>query len=627
MNQQTYEKLHYFTLKEKLKSYCQSGLGSALVDRLQPSANLSVVNGRLAETTEGRKLLDASFHLPLKGISNVNMTIDKMEKGMTLEASELVSLADFLRGCRLLKQFMQNKGSYAPTLCAYSEHLSSFVTIEDEISAAIRGSEIDNNASKALAKIRRGLEQCENKIKERLEKFMKNPSHKEALQDTFISERNGHFTVPIKAAFRNHIEGALIESSAKGSTVFIEPQVIQKHTVERGILKAEESVEEFRILAELTELCFTEIHAIKQNVECVAHFDFVWAKARYSKGIDGIAPQINTHGCTTIINGKYPLLTNSVPLNFTIGEDFRTLIITGPNAGGKTVVLKTIGLLTLAVSSGLHIAADEGTEIALFDQIFVDIGDGQSVENALSTFSSHVKNLAEILSKSNKNTLLLFDEIGSGTEPNEGAALGIAVLEEFYGKGCITIATTHYGEIKNYSEQHPDFENAAMLFESETLDPLYQLCIGKSGASNALYIAQKMGIPLHIVERTKNYFENKSYNYVRKSFSKPELSKKNVEQIQQYNIGDVVLWLETNERAIVAETKDHEVIIFVKDTYETVHARRLQLQFAATELYPEGYDLSQLFISYADRKFEHDMKRGSKKALRKVAKEMKKSKE
>ncbi|MGL4821382.1 MAG: MutS-related protein, partial [Bacilli bacterium] len=391
MNEQTFEKLHYDVLKNKVKEQCASGLGAALVDRLQPSGNANVVGARLAETTEARKMLDASFHLPLKGITNVSFYMDKMSKGMTLEASELTAMADFLRGCRILKQFMQNKESYAPTLCAYAEHLTVAKEVEDEIARCIRGNAIDSNASKALSKTRRLIASADEKIKDRLDKFIKNPAHREALQDTFVSERNGHWTVPIKAAFRTHVEGVVIESSTKGTTVFIEPAVVAKPSGERGILKAEETVEEYRILSVLTDLLYAEIDGLRMNVETIAQFDFVWAKAKYSKSIGGIAPRTNTHGVTTILNGRYPLLDGGVPLNFSIGDTYRSLIITGPNAGGKTVVLKTIGLLTLAVMSGFHIAVDEGTEISLYDQIFVDIGDGQSVENALSTFSSHVK--------------------------------------------------------------------------------------------------------------------------------------------------------------------------------------------------------------------------------------------
>ena len=356
----------------------------------------------------------------------------------------------------------------------------------------------------------------------------------------------------------------------------MEPSTVSKYTSELAILKAEESVEEYKILGMLTELINEKIREVKINIEVIAEYDMIWAKAKYSNDIDGIKPELNEHGYIKIVNGKYPLIKNPVPLNFEIGDDYRTLIITGPNAGGKTVVLKTVGILTLAVQSGFHIPAEEGTEISVFNKIFVDIGDNQSIENALSTFSSHVKNLAGIIKESSKSTLLLFDEIGSGTEPNEGAALAIAILEELYHKGCITIATTHYGEIKNFSQEHTDFENAAMEFKKDTLEPLYKLHIGKSGDSNALYISKKMGISDSIIERTRKYIETKKYNYDVINSSKVIKKKEEVEEVNlkyNYCMGDKVLLLDNNESAIVYKELDelNNLTVFYKKEFIKVN--------------------------------------------------------
>ena len=513
MNKDTLEKLHYDELKEIVKSYCVSGLGKTLIDKLQPSQNIRQVNRMLDETSEGRRLIDASYHMPLKGVFNINPLIDKIEKGGVLEPDELIIMENFLRGCRGVKIFIKDKEGYAPTLSAYGDNITELKYIEEEIGVSIKGSIVDSNASKELAKIRRNIENCESKIKEKLEKFIRSSANKELLQETFVSQRNGRYTVPIKASYKNQIQGTIVEVSAKGNTVFVEPASISRFTSELSILKAEEAVEEYRILALITELLHEKLREIRINIDVISEYDMILAKAKYSKDIDGIKPKLNECGYINIKNGKYPLIKNGVPLNFSIGRDYRSLIITGPNAGGKTIVLKTVGLLTLAVQSGFHITAEEGSEIAVFHKIFVDIGDNQSVENALSTFSSHVKNLGSILRDSNKNTLLLFDEIGSGTEPNEGAALAIAILEEFYQRGCITVASTHYGEIKNFSQNHPDFENAAMEFKKETLEPLYKLNIGESGESNALYISKKMGISEEVIKRAQKYINNKEYNY------------------------------------------------------------------------------------------------------------------
>ena len=625
MDIMTLEKLNYNELKEIVKGYCVSGLGKALIDKLEPSSNLKIVNRRLDETSEGRRLIDASYHIPLVGIFNVLPYIDKIEKGSSLDPEDLAIMSDFLRGCRKVKSFIKDKEGYAPTLSSYGESITDLSFIEEEINRCIRGSIVDSNASRELKKIRRGIDECENKIKEKLDRFLKNSENKQYIQEFFISKRNGRYTIPIKASYKNYVQGTIIESSSKGTTVFMEPSTVSKYTSELSILKAEESVEEYKILGMLTELINEKIREVKINIEVIAEYDMIWAKAKYSNDIDGIKPELNEHGYIKIVNGKYPLIKNPVPLNFEIGDDYRTLIITGPNAGGKTVVLKTVGILTLAVQSGFHIPAEEGTEISVFNKIFVDIGDNQSIENALSTFSSHVKNLAGIIKESSKSTLLLFDEIGSGTEPNEGAALAIAILEKLYHKGCITIATTHYGEIKNFSQEHTDFENAAMEFKKDTLEPLYKLHIGKSGDSNALYISKKMGISDSIIERTRKYIETKKYNYDVINSSKVIKKKEEVEEVNlkyNYCMGDKVLLLDNNESAIVYKELDelNNLTVFYKKEFIKVNYKRVKLELTASELYPEGYDLNQIFISYKERKLEHDIIRGSKKALKKVRK-------
>ena len=625
MDKISLDKLNYYDLKEIVKSYCVSGLGKTLIDKLEPSSNLKVVNRRLDETSEGRRLLDVSYHLPLEGIHNIFPLIDKMDKGGVLEPSDLTMVSDFLRGCRKVKMFLKDKEGYAPTLCSYSENISDLSYIEEEINISIRGSVVDSNASKDLKKIRKQIDTCEGKIKEKLDKFLRNSANKECIQEFFISQRNGRYTIPIKAAYKNKVAGSIVEVSSKGTTVFMEPDIVSKFTSELSVLQAEESMEVYKILAILTEMIYERIKDLKMNVEVISEYDMIWAKAKYSLDIQGIKPKINDYGYTKIIKGRYPLIKNGVPLDFEIGKDYRTLIITGPNAGGKTVVLKTLGMLTLAVQSGFHIGAKEGTEISIFQDVFVDIGDNQSVENALSTFSSHVQNLARIINESGKSTLLLFDEIGSGTEPNEGAALAIAILEELYHKGCITVATTHYGEIKDYSHNHPDFENAAMEFKKETLEPLYKLTIGKTGDSNALYISKKMGISDSIIERTRTYIENKDYNYetIKESKKKKVKEVESEEKYYDFSIGDKVRLLDKNDSAIIYKGRDefNNVVVLYNKEFIEVNYKRVKLELKAEELYPEGYDLNQLFVSYKDRKLERDIERGSKKALKKLKKE------
>ncbi|QCS52977.1 endonuclease MutS2 [Priestia flexa] len=632
MNEMTFETLQYRELKELVKSYCVSDLGKDLLDRLQPSASLNVVKTRLRETTEARRLLDAESHVPLMGISAIKHIMTKAEKGMLLEASDLLEVSDFLRGCRRVKTFMLEKEFFAPMLSSYGKSMTEFRTIEEEINAAIKGNRVDSEASKELKRIRRHIESTEATIQERLAKFLRSGANKDYIQEFFVSKKDDRYTIPIKASYKKHVQGTIIEVSSKGTTVFMEPTVVAKLNNELATLKVEESVEEYQVLATLSGLVMEQLPAIKINVELIAQYDMVFAKGKYSRSISGIEPGLNDHGYISIVDGKHPLLKgNVVPLNFTIGEEYRGLIITGPNAGGKTVVLKTIGLLTLAAMSGFHIAVGEGTEVSLFERIFVDIGDHQSIENALSTFSSHMKNMADILASANHRTLLLFDEIGSGTEPNEGAALAISIIEEFYHKGCMTVATTHYGEIKRFSEMHPDFMNAAMKFNSETLEPLYQLVIGASGESNALWISKKMNVSDAVIERAKAYMAHKEYNFTlvdENKKRKPKVVEQQQEKLYDYEIGDKVTLLDEKESALIYKKRDsyNNVTVFYNGAFKEINTKRIELELPASELYPPGYDLNSLFVSHQERKMQHDFERGSKKALKKVEKEMRKQK-
>ncbi len=631
MNTMTFEKLQYNELMEIVKSYCVSGLGKELLNKLEPSTSIKVVRNRLNETTEARAIVDAEGHVPFFGISNIASTIQKLEKGMILDPAELVSVSDFLRGCRKIKKFMLDKEFFAPVLASYANSMTEFKSIEEEINFSIKGNSIDAAASKELKRIRNNIDSVDGKIKERLTKFLNSSANKKYIQEFFISKKDDRYTIPIKSSYKNQVAGSIVEASAKGSTVFIEPHTVTKLNAELAGLKAEEAMEEYQILATLSGMVLENIYHIKINMELISQYDMVFAKAKFSKSIDGIEPKLNDHGYIHLMNCKHPLLSGKVvPLNFEIGQEYRSLIITGPNAGGKTIVLKTIGLLTLATMSGLHIAGDKETEIAIFENIFVDIGDNQSIENALSTFSSHMKNLSEIMRMSNNNTLLLFDEIGSGTEPNEGAALAISILEEFYLTGCITIASTHYGEIKRFSEMHDDFMNAAMQFNSETLEPLYKLVIGKSGESNALWIANKMNVRDHVLQRAKEYMANKEYALEKVNESKirkPKFVQEKRENDYEYKIGDRVNLLDHDDFGIIYKEKDnfYNVVVYYNGEFVEVNVKRITLEVAAKELYPEGYDLNTLFVDYKERKMQHDIERGSKKALRKIEKEIRKN--
>lgn len=621
MNNETYTKTQFNEIKQQLSSYAISSFGKKLIEATQPHSKLSVVKKRLTETTEAKNLLDSNLHVPFMGLQSIEHITNQLEKGFVLTPQELLEYADFLRSLRLIQQFFEKNQSIAPTLNRYALGLNDFNEIEAEIYQVIRNGRIVDDASRELRRARRDIAETQDKIQELLKKFIR--QNKEKMQEAIITKRNDIFTVPIKSAYKKQIKGTIVELSSKGTTAYIEPSSVSRWNEQLTYHKLVEEAEVYQILATLTGLLAEALPLIQQNIEIIAEFDHIFARGKFSRELKGITPEINTDGYIHLVSATHPLIEKAVPLDLTIGEEYRGLTITGPNAGGKTVVLKTVALMTLMTMIGLQIPAKDGTEIAIFDQIFVDIGDAQSIENALSTFSGHMKNISEILRQTHKNSLIFLDELGSGTEPNEGAALAIAIMEEFYQKGSILITTTHYGEIKRFAEQHPDFITAAMDFDAEHLTPKYRLLIGQTGESNALWIAKKMAISDQIIAKAQNYFTDRNYSLEKKSFKK-KAQKQTSESIEMnYYKGDKIFLLEQQESALVYQEVPFtdNVTVFLNDQFVEVPKRRIKLEFRASELYPADYELENLFEDFHTRKERRDIDRGSKKAQRKLRKE------
>lgn len=627
MNQDTFEKTQFNLVKEMLVTYAISESGKELLRQMQPSTNLSVVKKRLQETAEAKQLLQSNQHVPFMGLATIDFLTKQIEKGIFLEPTELIDYADFLRSCRLIQKFMKKNEFLVPLLSTYSEFLQDLPEIEEEIYRVIGNGQVKTEASKELKKIRRNLQEQEKIIEEKLTKFLKNSQNKGKIQENFIVKKNERYTIPIKASYKNQISGTIVETSTKGATVYIEPAAISKINDKIYQLKMEEMTEVYQIIATLNGLIAEEMTTIHSNLEVISQFDVIFAKGKYSRDINGIEPKVNKNGEITFKNVRHPLLGEmAVPLNLSLGKEFRGLTITGPNAGGKTVVLKTVALTTLQTMLGLQIKAEEGTNIAIFDQVFVDIGDQQSIENALSTFSGHMQNISSILSQAKKNSLILLDEIGSGTEPNEGAALAIAIMEAFYQKGSLLITTTHYGEIKRFSQEHADFTTAAMAFDSETLTPKYQLILGQTGESNAFWIANKMNLNQQVLKKARDYLLTKEYATEKQQFTKEKKPEKTIAEGIDFKKGDQVIWTEQQKVVLVYEcTQGSDLVrIYTDQQFIEVNRKRLQMKMTAAELYPPNYDLDSLFESHKVRKERRDIERGSKKAQKKLYKEMKK---
>ncbi|AZP92009.1 endonuclease MutS2 [Enterococcus mundtii] len=586
--------------------------------------NLQTVETRQTETKEARTILESSQHVPFMGLTRIVALTDQVKKGLILSPAELIEYADFLRSSRMITRFFEKNQYQTPLLYAYSKNLPDLQSIEDLVYEQIKNQQVADEASRNLRKVRKQIQTVEKEIQDRLLKFLRHPGNKEMIQEAMIVQKGEHATIPIKASYKNKVAGTIIEQSNKGTTVFIEPTVVAKASVQHQLLKAEEIAEEYQILASLTGALAENEQAIDQIIETVTVFDIIFARGKYSREINGITPIINKSERIHLKQARHPLLSEkAVPLDFDLGAEYRGLVITGANAGGKTVVLKTVGLLTLMAMFGLQVPAKDGTELAVFDEVFVDVGDQQDLANALSTFSGHMQNIAQILNKVGRNTLVLLDEIGSGTEPTEGAALAIAIMSAIYEKGALMVATTHYGEIKEFAERHEDFVPAAMAFDREALQPKYQLQVGKTGESQALWIAKKMQMSEDLIQQAQQYLSTKDYSREKRLF-KQQVKKQEVKNEEKvlFSKGDRVYATQYKKEALVFEdTGEETIVIFVDNHKETVLRQRLLLKMRAEELYPVGYEIDHLFTDFKTRKWERDIERGSKKAHKKLLKE------
>lgn len=627
MNNQMIEKLQFNEIKEEVKKRAIGQYTKERIEQTTVQTNLQTVQVWQRETKEARMILESNQHVPFMGLSRIGYLTDQVKKGLILAPADLIEYADFLRSSRMITKFFEKNQYQTPTLHAYTNHLPDLLPVEEMIYQKITNQQVSDDASRNLRKVRKQLQNLEKEIQERLLKILRHPNHKEMIQEAMIVQKGEHYTIPIKASYKNKFSGTIIEQSNKGTTVFIEPTVIAKSNEQYQLLKAEEVAEEYQVLAELTGLLAEEEQAISLIIETITALDIIFARAKYSRELQGITPRVNKSEQISIKQGKHPFLAeNAVPLDFELGIDYRGLVITGANAGGKTVVLKTVGLFTLMAMFGLQVPAQEGTELAIFDELFVDIGDQQNLENALSTFSGHMQNIAEILKKVNRNTLVLLDEIGSGTEPNEGAALAVAIMETMYEQGALLVATTHYGEIKKFAKEHEDFIPAAMAFDRDALQPKYLLQVGETGDSQALWIAKKMKMSSKLIDQAQTYIQQKTYQTKKKDFAdlgqifgnkNNELAKRRFEK------GDRVWLTEYQKEGLVFEDDGSEkVMIYFNNEKIAVLRQRVQFRRSAGELYPEGYDLDSLFIDFKTRKKQRDLERGSKKAHKELLKEM-----
>ncbi|SHH24422.1 endonuclease MutS2 [Tepidibacter thalassicus] len=517
MREKSLRVLEYFKIVEMLKEKVSSSLGSKYVENLTPSNDYEEVIQMQKETSEAQSILIKKGSVPLGGIHDIEFLVKKTKIGSSLDAGQLLMVADTLRAARLLKNSIGNfdDESY-PIIQSLTSSLYTFKNIEDEIyNAIISENEISDNASSELRSIRRRIVQKNQSIRSKLNSIISSTTYQKYLQDSIITMRGDRFVVPVKQEYRSNVSGIVHDQSSSGATLFIEPMAIVNMNNELRELKIKEREEIERILKELSQMIGENADEIISNGKVLGRLDFIFAKGKLSISMSAIEPKINSEKYLSIKNGRHPLLDpkSVVPTNIWIGKEFNTLVITGPNTGGKTVTLKTVGLFCLMTQSGLHIPADFGTTMCVFDNVFSDIGDEQSIEQSLSTFSSHMTNIVDILGSVTENSLVLFDELGAGTDPVEGAALAMAILDNLYNLGVLTIATTHYSELKHYALTKKGVENAAVEFNIETLSPTYNLLIGVPGKSNAFEISKRLGLDDYIIEKAKEFINSENIEF------------------------------------------------------------------------------------------------------------------
>ncbi|NLY44684.1 MAG: endonuclease MutS2 [Tissierella sp.] len=520
MNEKTLRVLEYNKILNLLLEKAESQLGKDLVKKVQPSRNKDEIVSLLEETDEALSILIHRGNPPLYGIHNIGPEVKRTEMGGSLTPGGLLKISDSLRVSRGLKNFIKEtqseKSPHYPIVEGLVGGLRAFKNIEDEINnAIINENEVSDHASSTLRSIRRQITSKNDAIKDKLNAIINSQSSKKYLQDSIVTMREGRYVIPVKQENRGNVPGLVHDVSSSGATAFVEPMAVVELNNQLRELEVKEREEIERILAELSAMVEVESESIFNNQKILQKLDFIFAKGKLALDMKATKPILNNRGYIHIKQGRHPLLgvNNVVPIDVYLGDEFTSLIITGPNTGGKTVTLKTVGLFTLMAQSGLNIPADYNSEIAVFDQVFADIGDEQSIEQSLSTFSSHMTNIVDILNNVELNSLILFDELGAGTDPTEGAALAMSILDHLLKMNVRTIATTHYSQLKLNALTTENVRNASVEFNVETLRPTYRLLIGVPGKSNAFEISKRLGLQDYVIDYARQLVSQENIQF------------------------------------------------------------------------------------------------------------------
>ena len=604
---------------EKLKEQAVSGAARRILAETAPLMNEGLCRARMEETTAARRVMENMGTPPLAETEGTETGLAESLQGGMLLPAQLSSVARFCAAVRRLYRYLQNAQVHSAGIAAWHTELPDLEPLEEDIDRSVREDAVLDDASPALRNLRRQREHTEQGIREKLNQLILH--HRKELADTYITQRNGTFVLPVQKRFQGQFPGRVVEVSGKGSTVFMEPSAVQSMRQELDQLMIDIDTEERRVLWALSDRVASEADALRDSIRVMTELDTLFARAKLSMEMKASPAEITAGRLIRLRNARHPLLDPAacVPLNLELALPNAGIAVTGPNTGGKTVCLKTVGLLTLMAQSGLHVPCAEGTVIGMMDRVLCDIGDSQSISQNLSTFSGHMTNVIRILGECSRDSLVLLDELGSGTDPAEGSGLAAAILEELLRRGCFFMVTTHDPQIKQWAEQTAHVVSARMAFDRTSLKPLYLLELGKSGKSCAIEIARRLGMDEGLLERARQVADHgpdTAPEPGKRPMRIPATRLQRLEQktegcFERFCMGDSVQLLPDKKNAIVYRPADDDgnVIIQLQGQKLTVRHNRLKLLVPASQLYPPDYDFSIIFDTVANRKAAHTMDR------------------
>lgn len=577
----------------------------------------------LRDTTDAREMIDKLGTAPLQNVSEIKDILMIAQKGDCLTPYQLERVQGVLIILERLKSYLARGKQFENPLAYYDENIDAKIDLLEEIRRQIRSESVDDHASNILFDLRQRIERCRESMKQKAEQVIR--SHKDCMSDTFYTIKNNRVCVPVKKDCKLKISGSVIDKSSTGSTLFIEPLAVANIFEEMSLLQVEEENEVYRILYTLTAMVADAAADLEDNMKLIEKLDFIFSKGRLSLELDCSVPQINLGRRISLKDARHPLMDKemNVPLQFEMGEELQGIIITGPNTGGKTVAIKTVMLNCIMAQCGLHVTS-KAADICMNTMYLSDIGDGQNLSENLSTFSAHIKNVLDILSRVDANSFVIMDELGSGTDPAEGMGIAIAILEKLLESGANFLVTTHYPQVKDYAAKTKGVVNARMTFDKETLKPTYQMIIGQAGESCAFYIAERLGMPSDMLktaavaaygkEAAGSYHFSSSASIEKQHGKKIVKTKKvisNASNAEMYQIGDSVMVMPDQKIGIVCEPVNEKGVLRVQiaDRKIWINQKRVKLYIKADKLYPENYDFSIVFDSIKERKMRHDMSR------------------